>query len=219
MILYDDPILGISYDNLTIHYNDIHHEVAGNYFDQPEMAERLFSSNSERWKFKRGKRLDDGGWFSGTVMTFKGITTIYEETKKYHEPDYNWDEYRPPEQHAVDPETICFSTYKKDKHQTLMFEQDVIEFDLSDAPAAIGIYLGMRGRGVIQYHSKERKSFVSGVFADGEPFYDLSLDHFGNNIRVIGNIIDHRDVFQNIIDRVHSKPLCFKKQIKGENYI
>lgn len=154
---------------------------------------------NDRYLFK-AKRIDNGEWEIGSLIALP--TGEYEISNKCNNPpdsDPMW--RRCVITHKVEPSTICPCTGKRDKHNNLIFENDLM--DGFSYPYLSGLdsehdYFAevcwcddITGFGICTH--KYKNSDVRGS-ADGE--VDLMEDFDSSKWEIIGNIFDNKELFE-----------------------
>ena len=136
----------------------------------------------DRYLF-RGKRIDNGEWAEGHLITdekddlkyFIGYVLGTDEDGSPHDLDAV----------QVDPSTICQCTGLKDKNGKLIFENDIMEAHIDeDFPEDVSRFkVEWNGKGWIENHP-------DGV--DREYLDDFDTEHF----KVVGNIFDNPELLE-----------------------
>lgn len=131
----------------------------------------------------RGKRIDNGEWMEGHLITdekddlkyFIGYVLGTDEDGSPHDLDAV----------QVDPSTICQCTGLKDKNGKLIFENDIMEAHIDeDFPEDVSRFkVQWNGKGWIENHP-------DGV--DREYLDDFDTEHF----KVVGNIFDNPELLE-----------------------
>lgn len=131
----------------------------------------------------RGKRIDNGEWVEGHLITdekddlkyFIGYVLGTDEDGSPHDLDAV----------QVDPSTICQCTGLKDKNGKLIFENDIMEAHIDeDFPEDVSRFkVEWNGKGWIENHP-------DGV--DREYLDDFDTEHF----KVVGNIFDNPELLE-----------------------
>lgn len=131
----------------------------------------------------RGKRIDNGEWVEGHLITdekddlkyFIGYVLGTDEDGSPHDLDAV----------QVDPATICQCTGLKDKNGKLIFENDIMEAHIDeDFPEDVSRFkVEWNGKGWVENHP-------DGV--DREYLDDFDTEHF----KVVGNIFDNPELLE-----------------------
>lgn len=131
----------------------------------------------------RGKRIDNGEWMEGHLITdekddlkyFIGYVLGTDEDGSPHDLDAV----------QVDPSTICQCTGLKDKSGNLIFENDIMEAHIDeDFPEDVSRFkVEWNGKGWVENHP-------DGV--DREYLDDFDTEHF----KVVGNIFDNPELLE-----------------------
>lgn len=131
----------------------------------------------------RGKRIDNGEWAEGHLITdekddlkyFIGYVLGTDEDGSPHDLDAV----------QVDPSTICQCTGLKDKNGKLIFENDIMEAHIDeDFPEDVSRFkVEWNGKGWVENHP-------DGV--DREYLDDFETEHF----KVVGNIFDNPELLE-----------------------
>ena len=131
----------------------------------------------------RGKRIDNGEWVEGHLITdekddlkyFIGYVLGTNEDGSPHDLDAV----------QVDPSTICQCTGLKDKSGNLIFENDIMEAHIDeDFPEDVSRFkVEWNGKGWVENHP-------DGV--DREYLDDFDTEHF----KVVGNIFDNPELLE-----------------------
>lgn len=131
----------------------------------------------------RGKRIDNGEWVEGHLITdekddlkyFIGYVLGTDEDGSPHDLDAV----------QVDPSTICQCTGLKDKNGKLIFENDIMEAHIDeDFPEDVSRFkVEWNGKGWVENHP-------DGV--DREYLDDFDTEHF----KVVGNIFDNPELLE-----------------------
>ena len=131
----------------------------------------------------RGKRIDNGEWMEGHLITdekddlkyFIGYVLGTDEDGSPHDLDAV----------QVDPSTICQCTGLKDKNGKLIFENDIMEAHIDeDFPEDVSRFkVEWNGKGWVENHP-------DGV--DREYLDDFDTEHF----KVVGNIFDNPELLE-----------------------
>jgi len=137
---------------------------------------------TDRYLF-RGKRISDGEWLQGSLLSCKRMTIGGSRTKEdffeHHIAPWDYDGFE-----LVDPATIGQCSGLRDKNGTLIFEGDVVKVDLDWPPGGENSRDGV-DREVI---------FHKGIYSiTSKPFIE-NLSHRPlcdcYNVEIIGNIHD-----------------------------
>ena len=162
----------------------------------------------ERTIIFRGKRLDIGKWVYGGYFKHDTVKVCFtsDDPKTKHcivfDGSCDWGFEPPLEYCEVDPKTIGQSTEMHDRHNTLVFENDIVEFTGSGSTSRYliwwnremsmmtavplhGIYFNGHDYGNGDYPSFNYSNFCLMM---QDPWGDFS------DIRVIGNIYDNQEL-------------------------
>lgn len=136
----------------------------------------------DRYLF-RGKRIDNGEWVEGHLITdekddlkyFIGYVLGTDEDGSPHDLDAV----------QVDPSTICQCTGLKDKNGKLIFENDIMEAHIDeDFPEDVSRFkVEWNGKGWVENHPDS---------VDREYLDDFDTEHF----KVVGNIFDNPELLE-----------------------
>ena len=131
----------------------------------------------------RGKRIDNGEWVEGHLITdekddlkyFIGYVLGTDEDGSPHDLDAV----------QVDPSTICQCTGLKDKNGKLIFENDIMEAHIDeDFPEDVSRFkVEWNGKGWVENHPD---------CVDREYLDDFDTEHF----KVVGNIFDNPELLE-----------------------
>ena len=131
----------------------------------------------------RGKRIDNGEWAEGHLITdekddlkyFIGYVLGTDEDGSPHDLDAV----------QVDPSTICQCTGLKDKNGKLIFENDIMEAHIDeDFPEDVSRFkVEWNGKGWVENHPD---------CVDREYLDDFDTEHF----KVVGNIFDNPELLE-----------------------
>lgn len=131
----------------------------------------------------RGKRIDNGKWEQGHL-----ITDEQDEKKYFIAYIFGTDEDGQPhdvDSALVDPASICQCTGLKDKNGKLIYENDIMEAHLDD------MFPDDIPRTSVVWQKNGWVTIESGS-VDREPLDDFDTEHF----EVVGNVFDNPELLE-----------------------
>lgn len=153
---------------------------------------------NDRYLFK-AKRLDNGEWVQGYYAKGLEVFTNCEEVHIIFEPNTMF--YSSGETdgwYKVDPSTICQCTGLKDKNGKLIWEGDIILFQLDNDDCPFPNKDTKKRLGKVFYKGF-RTTFAIGMGENGSSSINDDLWKYvqnGNRVEVIGNIFDNPELLE-----------------------
>ena len=142
----------------------------------------------DRYLF-RGKRIDNGEWETGSLMMYPdGKCTIANVCENPPDSDPMWRKCLIT--HDVDPSTICQCTGLKDKNGKLIWENDIVRFDIYKYEKMISSIVSD-----VQW-CDEIWSFSIVVNAENNRGTLGHVLDFNKEVKVIGNKFDNPELLE-----------------------